>query len=64
MNMKSIYSNPYKYAVKCNIPFELAKIMCLKQRHFYKEEKKHRMYCPICKSKNLTNTHGQARGVA
>lgn len=53
MNMKSIYANPYKYAVKCNIPFELAKIMCLKQRHFHKEERKHRMYCPICKSKNM-----------
>lgn len=51
MNMKSIYSNPYKYAVKCNIPFDLAKIMCLKQRHFDKEERKHRMYCPVCKSK-------------
>lgn len=53
MNMKNIYANPYKYAVKCNIPFELAKIMCKKQRHFRKEERKHRMYCPKCGSKEL-----------
>ena len=58
MNMKSIYSNPYKYSVKCNIPFELAKIMCLKQRHFYKEQRKHPMYCPICKSKKLNYEMG------
>lgn len=53
MNMKSIYANPYKYACTCNIPIELAKIACLKQRHFIKEQRKHRMYCPVCKSKNL-----------
>lgn len=53
MNMKSIYANPYKYACKCNIPIELAKIACLKQRHFDKEQKKHPMYCPVCKSKHL-----------
>ena len=53
MNMKSIYSNPYKYAIKCDIPFELAKTACLKQRHFLKEQRKHPMYCPVCKSKHL-----------
>lgn len=53
MNMRSIYANPYKYACKCNIPIELAKIACLKQRHFIKEQKKHPMHCPICKSKNM-----------
>lgn len=26
MNMRSIYANPYKYACKCDIPIELAKI--------------------------------------
>ena len=58
MNMKSIYANPYKYAVKCNITFELAKIMCLKQRHFYKEQRKHPMCCPVCKSKRLNYESG------
>ena len=46
--MRSIYANPYKYACKCDIPIELAKIACLKQRHFIKEQQKHPMYCPIC----------------
>ena len=53
MNMRSIYANPYKYACKCDIPIELAKIACLKQRHFIKEQQKHPMYCPVCKSKNM-----------
>lgn len=53
MNKRSIYDNPYKYACVCNIPFELAKIACNKQRHFDKEYRKHRAYCPKCKSKNL-----------
>ena len=54
MNMRSIYANPYKYACLCDIPIELAKIACQKQRHFVKEQKKHPMYCPVCKSKRLT----------
>ena len=58
MNMRSIYANPYKYACTCSISFELAKIMCKKQRHFYKEQKKHPMYCPVCKSKHLTYEGG------
>lgn len=53
MNMKSIYANPYKYAIKCHIPFELAKIACLKQRHLEKDQKKHPCRCPVCKSKDL-----------
>ena len=53
MNMRSIYANPYKYACQCCIPIELAKIACKKQRHFLKEQRKHRMYCPVCKSKNV-----------
>lgn len=53
MNMKSIYANPYKYACQCSIPIELAKIACAKQRHFEKEERKHRMYCPVCGSKKV-----------
>ena len=47
MNMKSIYANPYKYSCVCDIPFELAKIMC-----------KNRAYCPVCKSKKLIFEHG------
>ena len=58
MNMRSIYANPYKYACKCDIPIELAKIACLKQRHFIKEQQKHPMYCPICKSKNMNFESG------
>ena len=58
MNMKSIYANPYKYACKCNIPIELAKIMCKKQRHFEKEQRKHPVCCPVCKSKNLSYDSG------
>ena len=57
-NMRSIYANPYKYAIECDIPFSLAKIMCKKQRHFEKEQRKHRMYCPVCKSKNLVFESG------
>ena len=55
---RSIYSNPYKYAIECNVPFELAKIACAKQRHFEKDARKHRMYCPICKSKELVFEEG------
>ena len=51
--MRSIYDNPYKYAVVCNIPFWLAKIACKKQRHLLKEVNKHRMYCPTCGSRHL-----------
>ena len=57
-NMRSIYANPYKYAIECDIPFSLAKIMCKKQRHFEKEQRKHRMYCPVCNSKNLVFESG------
>lgn len=53
MNMKSIYANPYKYACVCNVPFELAKIACKKQRHLEKEQRKHKAYCPTCGSKHL-----------
>lgn len=58
MNMRSIYANPYKYACKCDITIELAKIACLKQRHFIKEQQKHPMYCPICKSKHMNFESG------
>lgn len=51
--MRSIYDNPYKYACVCNVPFELAKIACLKQRHWNRMQRKHPMYCPKCKSKNV-----------
>jgi len=51
--MRSIYDNPYKYACVCDVPIELAKIACLKHRHNIKEQRKHRAYCPCCKSKHL-----------
>lgn len=51
--MRSIYDNPYKYACVCNVPFELAKIACLKQRHLNKMQQKHPMRCPHCNSKSL-----------
>ena len=53
MNMRSIYANPYKYACKCDVPIELAKIACLKHRHINKEQRKHKVYCPSCGSKHL-----------
>lgn len=56
--MRSIYSNPYKYAVKCNVPIELAKIACKKQRHIDKERKKHYPVCPQCGSKKLSYEMG------
>lgn len=40
MSMRNIYANPYKYACICDIPIELAKIECLKQRHFEKRATK------------------------
>lgn len=51
--MRNIYSNPYKYACICNIPYDLAKIACLKQRHFDKMQRKHPIHCPTCNSKKL-----------
>lgn len=51
--MRSIYDNPYKYACECDIPIELAKIACLKERHLRKEQKKHKPKCPNCGSKKL-----------
>lgn len=51
--MRSIYDNPYKYACVCNVPFELAKIACKKQRHLDKEYAKHIPRCPVCNSKKL-----------
>lgn len=42
MMKRDIHLNPYKYACVCNIPYELAKIQCLKYRHIDKEERKHR----------------------
>lgn len=56
--IRNIYLNPYKYAIECDIPFELAKIMCKKQRHYKKEQRKHPMYCPSCHSKNLVYDSG------
>lgn len=56
--MRSIYANPYKYAVTCDIPFELAKIACAKARHCKKEARKHPMRCPNCNSKRLCFEHG------
>lgn len=53
MNNRSIYANPYKYACVCNIPYDLAKIACLKQRHYDKTMRKNRPYCPKCGSKNI-----------
>lgn len=51
--MRSAYDNPYKYACICNVPFEIAKIACLKEKHYRKEQKKHRPVCPNCGSKKL-----------
>lgn len=51
--MRSIYDNPYKYACVCNVPFELAKIACLKQRHMEKMRRKHPAHCPTCNSRHL-----------
>lgn len=51
--MRNIYDNPYKYACKCNVPYELAKIACLVYRHRKKEHRKHKPYCPVCKSKKI-----------
>lgn len=56
--MRDIYLNPYKYACVCNIPFELAKIACLKRRHYYKELRKHGPFCPACGSKSIFYEEG------
>lgn len=56
--MSGIYLNPYKYAVECNIPIDLAKIACKKYRHFYKEQRKHIPRCPKCGSKKLEVEYG------
>lgn len=56
--MRSIYDNPYKYACECDIPIELAKIACLKERHLRKEQKKHKPKCPKCGSKKLNYEMG------
>ena len=53
MKNRSIYDNPYKYAIVCNVPFDIAKIACKKQRHLDKEHNKHKAYCPKCGSKHL-----------
>lgn len=53
MMKRDIHLNPYKYACVCNIPYELAKIQCLKYRHIDKEERKHRPFCPECGSKHI-----------
>ena len=50
---KSIYMNPYKYACVCHVPFELAKIACLKIRHAKKEQQKNPSRCPSCNSKKI-----------
>ena len=59
MNKKnrSLYSNPYKYACVCNVPLNLAKIACKKQRHLEKEQKKHPCRCPVCGSKHSYYEH-------
>ena len=51
--MRNIYDNPYKYACVCNVPYELAKIACKKQRHLEKEYAKHKPHCPVCNSKRM-----------
>lgn len=51
--MRDIHDNPYKYACVCNVPYELAKIACLKDRHYQKERRKHGPFCPKCGSKNI-----------
>lgn len=51
--MRNIYDNPYKYACICNVPFELAKIACLKQRHIDKMRRKNPIHCLTCNSKHL-----------
>lgn len=56
--MSNIYLNPYKYAVECNVPIDLAKIACKKYRHIHKEQKKHIPRCPNCGSKRLGIEHG------
>lgn len=53
MRSRGIYDNPYKYAIECNIPYDLAKIACLKHRHFLKEKRKKAPRCPICDSKRM-----------
>ena len=53
LTMRTIYDNPYKYACVCNVPFELAKIACLKRRHKDKMRRKHPVHCPTCNSKHL-----------
>ena len=52
----SIYANPKRYARKCNIPIELAKIECRRQKTIAKKRKK--IKCPICKRKRLAFIHG------
>ena len=47
----SIYSNPKKYAQKCQIPLNLVKIECRKQKQF--ERKRKHIICPRCKHKSL-----------
>ena len=58
MSKRSIYDNPYKYANICNVPYEYAKIACLKQRHYEKEMRKHKPYCPKCGSKHIGYEEG------
>ena len=50
--IKSIYDNPYKYAYECDVPIELARIACKKQRRFNKLVHRARK-CPECNSRAL-----------
>lgn len=50
--IKSIYDNPYKYACECDVPIELARIVCKKQRRFNKLVHRARK-CPECNTRGL-----------
>jgi len=50
-NNKSIYNSPKKYAKRCDIPLNLAKIQCKKYKKEARQRKK--IKCPACHRKSL-----------
>ena len=55
--MSSVYDNPYKYAVICDVPIELARAVCKIQRKTDKMRYKARK-CPVCKGRGLEAEFG------
>ena len=52
LNQNCIYANPYKYAYRCNVPIELARIICKYQNHIAKLTY-HAKKCPRCGARSL-----------